>query len=253
MAKPDTNGAAARGEARRAIPLFYRRPQPISAEGFKSNSLARQPNFAFARGTNAVPLNAVEFGLASRHYPIAFSALANPFPQAIVGLRNAENLFVDAAGRWAERAYIPAYVRRYPFTFMAGLKKDELVLAADVASDLIVPDASNPFFKDGKPAKFIAQAGKFCTEFHKEHEKTRALSAALAEHGLLEPKRIEVTAPTGEKLSIGPLALVNTTKFQKLAEAVIVEWHRRGWLAAVHAHLLSLNNWTDLANRLAPR
>lgn len=200
-----------------------------------------------------MPLNAAEFGAALRHYPIVFSPIEAPFPQAIVGLRNAENLFVDAQGRWAERTYVPAYVRRYPFTFMAGLKKDELVLAADVASSLIDEGASNPFFKDGKPAKFIAEAGKFCTEFQKEHDKTRAFTAALAQQGLFEPKRIELTAPGGRKISLGPLQLVNTEKRAKLDQPVVVEWHRRGWLAAVHAHLFSLANWADLASRLPTR
>jgi len=52
---------------------------------------------------------------AARTYPIVFSAAAPTVPFAVVGLRENENLFVDATGNWRDDAYIPAYVRRYPF------------------------------------------------------------------------------------------------------------------------------------------
>ena len=34
---------------------------------------------------------------------------------AILGIQEGQNLFVMPDGRWDRRAYIPAYIRRYPF------------------------------------------------------------------------------------------------------------------------------------------
>jgi hypothetical protein len=234
-------------------PLFYARPEPITPESFKGRSLRRNAGYAFARGTNVVPLNAVEFGVAQRHYPIVFAAGEEPMPRAVLGVRNKQNLFVDQNGRWTPRTYIPAYVRRYPFIFIGGLKQGELVLGADTGGKHVAADASNPFFKDGKPSPFVAEAGKFCTEYQKEHERTRRFCAALEEHELLESKNMELSLTTGEKLSVGPLLLVKAEALAALPDAVVLDWHKRGLLPIVHAHLLSMNNWPELVHRASAR
>jgi hypothetical protein len=246
----ETNGRQ-QGEEKKpaAMPLFYSRPVPIAPETFKGKSLSRKGGFAFARKAGAVSLNGSEFGVAQRHYPIIFAPEAEPRPQAILGLRMGENRFVSAEGRWAGHAYVPAYVRRYPFIFTTTRKADELVLCADADSGWIVDGTSNPFFANGKPNKFIEDAGNFCKAFHTEHEKTRLFCAALVEQKLLVAKNFEIETAAGRKAKLGPFHVVDTARLVALPDGVVLDWHRRGWLAAIHAHILSLNNWADLAAR----
>ncbi|GAK46186.1 SapC family protein [Tepidicaulis marinus] len=77
------------------MPLFYENPVPISFERHGKKHLARRVDARFAAKSNAIPINLSEFAQISRHYPIAFVAAAVPFPVAVVGMRNGENLFVD--------------------------------------------------------------------------------------------------------------------------------------------------------------
>src|SRR5581483_9315510 len=72
----------------------------------------------WARGLNAVFVGAAEMPRAALDYPLAFvrdHATGEFVSVAILGLRAGENLFVDAHGRWRSHAYVPGYVRRYPF------------------------------------------------------------------------------------------------------------------------------------------
>jgi SapC len=253
MAKSDgSNGTDARGAGKSALPLFYVRPEPVTAKRMAGKSLARQGTLAFARKTNAVPVNAIEFALVQRHYPIVFTTGDKPRPLAIVGLRSGENLFVGADGRWAERAYIPGYVRRYPFILMGEEKSEKFALCVDTASELIVDGNTNPFFADGKQTKLIEGASKICGMFHAEAGKTEQFCAALAEQKLLETKAIDVSAGAEKKLKLGPFQVIDAKKLAAMPDAVIVDWERKNWLPAVHAHLFSLNNWQDLAARLGP-
>src|SRR5688572_9263229 len=69
------------------------------------------------RSITALPLSYTEFGAACRDYPIAFiSGGGRQFiAMAVLGLEKDQNLFVTADGAWDTGAYLPAYVRRYPF------------------------------------------------------------------------------------------------------------------------------------------
>ena len=70
------------------------------------------------RGMMVIPLSYTEFSLACHDYPVVFvsgdqgkTAVA----MAVVGLEQQQNLFVAPDLTWDRNAYVPAYVRRYPF------------------------------------------------------------------------------------------------------------------------------------------
>src|SRR5262245_49510004 len=66
----------------------------------------------------ALPLSFTEFSVACRDYPIAFlnaGDAGNFVPMVVLGLETQQNLFVTKDGVWETSAYVPAYVRRYPF------------------------------------------------------------------------------------------------------------------------------------------
>ena len=108
-------------------PLFYNKPQLLTAEAHGKLALNDKANFAFAAKAISIPINAVEVPVA-RSYPIVFASVAPYIPLAVVGLRRDENLFVDAKGVWDPAAYIPAYVRRHPFALAESGAKDQFAL-----------------------------------------------------------------------------------------------------------------------------
>jgi hypothetical protein len=67
-------------------------------------------DYFFTNYVNSVPLMASDF-------PIVFAGDDEAvMPVLLLGMRNAENIFLDSAGHW-ESKYIPAFIRRYPFVF----------------------------------------------------------------------------------------------------------------------------------------
>ena len=97
--------------------IFYEHPVALNRAEHKDLRLKSVPNMKFAMNTHSVPLTAVEFGLAARDLLIVFAGTdaASAGPIALLGLRQNENLYVDASGQWAPNTYVPAFVRRYPF------------------------------------------------------------------------------------------------------------------------------------------
>jgi len=248
--KAMTSAISETAPAAMPMPIFYTRPELLSSERHSGKSLASRPDHRFTQGTNSVPLNGVELGLAQRVYPIVFSDEAAPFPMAILGLRNAENLFLGSSGVWEGKAYIPAYIRRYPFVFTTGPDQKQYALCIDSASASVIDGEANPFFRDGKPTDLTKNALAFCASFQAEYEKTRAFAAALTEHKLLDTRTADVDLGNGQKLVFGPFRVVDEDRLGALPDAVVADWLRRGWLAWIHAHLLSSANWMELANRL---
>lgn len=236
-----------------ALPLFYTRPRPVEPAAHGAKALRDDPDYGFAAGTNAVPLNGVEFGLAQRHYPIVFSGQGAPFPVAILGLRTEENLFVSAERRWTEGAYIPAYVRRYPFIFIeAG--NGQLILAVDEGGGFIVPDGRQRLFDaEGKPTQLVAGALKYCGAYQRNHKATVDFVAALREEDLLVENRAQATIAGGERIALAGFTVVDEARFNKLPAAKVLAWRDKGWLAWVYAHLMSFAAWDQLAAAAAER
>jgi hypothetical protein len=232
-----------------AFPLFYRQPRPLDAHLHAGYSLAPTGNYSFAADTNSVPLLASEFTNACRHYPIVFATAQNVQPLALLGLRNGENLFVDAQGRWAEDHHIPAYVRRYPFIFMESEDQQKFTLCIDAAAGSVVQSPENPLFKDGSPTELTQKALEFCRAFQGEYHFTREFAHAALDAGLLAENRADITLKSGEKQSLAGFRVIDESRFNKLPSATFLQWRERGWLPLVYAHLTSMGNWATLVNR----
>lgn len=244
-----TAGAAASGaEPSATLPLFYKDPHPLSAERHAGKSLVRDGGYGFARATNVMPLNMVEFGMAARSYPIVFTPEDPPAAVAILGLRQGQNLFVGPSGEWRLNHYIPAYGRRYPFIFMTHREREQFVLCVDEASELVVDGDANPFFTDGQATEVVQSALRFCSAYQSHYDNTRAFAQALVEHDLLETHRIDVKAAGGEPLSLAGFRVINEARFRELPDKTFLEFRKQGWLPAIYHHLQSGSNWGSLVN-----
>lgn len=236
-----------------ALPVLYTNPQPLTPARHGARSLKRMTHFKFARAVNSVPLNLNEVALAARHYTIVFTAGEPASPAVVLGVRDGQNLYVENWGGWSEDHYVPAYIRRYPFIFIEDDGGARFTLALDEASDLLVDGAARPLFANGEPTEVSRNALAFCQAFQAERAGTLAFSRALAEADLLVPNRADLSLASGETLAFGGFRVVNETRFNALADGVFLEWRRRGWLAPIHAHLMSMTNWARLADRADAR
>jgi hypothetical protein len=236
-----------------ALPVFYRQPRPLNATLDQDRSLKSSVDFGFARSTNSLVLNGVEFPFAMRTYPIVFTTSEPRAAVAVLGLADSQNLFVGDDGAWIANCYIPAYARRYPFILMEQPGSAEMLLCVDEASGLVEQGGARRLFEDGKPAKLVQDALAFCSEYHGQHLATSEFVGALASHGLLTPNEARVVMNSGRQMTLRGFDVIDEAKFNALPDDVFLDWRRRGWLHLVYCHLMSMSNWARLIDLEAKR
>lgn len=247
-----SNASTTDASAATELPLFYRSPALLHSEAHADWRL-EDGDVAFAADTAYVPIVVGEIADASHSYPVVFAGDAQ-LPVVILGLSEGENLFVDQA-TWDRDHYVPAYVRRYPFGFVSIPGSDRFALAVDTASGRFGGGDSpgRPLFENGGPSELTREALKFCEAYQAEFEHTKAFVGALQENGLLVERRADARLADGRHYALNGFRVVDAERFRTLDEAVVVEWHRKGWLSLVNLHLASLGRLSALMERKVTR
>ncbi|WP_161965802.1 SapC family protein [Steroidobacter cummioxidans] len=225
------------------LPMFYKNPVPLEPARHGQAGLKSGADFRFAANTNAIPLTASEMPHAARTYPIVFSINAPTVPFAVVGLRDNENLFVNAEGVWRDDSYIPAYVRRYPFIFSEVPEQQRLVLCIDEAAANFEATSAQPLFVDGKPTEGLQRALQFNETFQAHYMDTRSFGEWLDQNNMLEDRTARADIGGGQTFTLRGFKLLNTERARALEDAQVLELHKKGWLPLLHFHLQSLQNW----------
>ena len=242
------------GTPEAAMPMFYTSPRPLDRVQDSKLFVSRPTHFNFAAGTNAIPLLVDEFPMAAAYYPIVFAAGPMPIPAAVVGLRNDSNLFLDKEGRWLSGAYLPAYVRRYPFILMDDPEQKQFVLCIDEASDMLSDKGDYPLFENDQPSSFTKSAMEFCAALRQQGDATDEFVKALKEYDLLMPNDAQIDVRDGSKLQLSGFLVIDPKKFDALPDNVYLQWRRKGWLGLVYAQLLSSHRWQNLVDMMqAPK
>lgn len=227
-------------------PLFYDNPVTISLERHGALQLRAPLDFGFAREANAVPLTLAEIPLAAQWYPVAFSAGEGARPVAILGLREGENLFVDEAGAWREGAYVPIYVRRYPFILS---QQDDLVaLCINEGEDVLIPAGGAPLFEKNQPTGLLESAMQFCRSAQAAERATIPFVEGLRALDLLDSRTAMIAMPDGAKVSLSGFLTIDEARLRALSDESFLELRRRGWLSAIFSQIQSTLNWGRLAD-----
>jgi hypothetical protein len=238
--------------------LFYSQPEPLNPENH--SKLGLQPMdapFAFAAAAHIIPIHVSEFGPASLCYPIIFAG-DQKTPLAVTGVMNGENLFVDANGQYDPTAYIPAFVRRYPFVLANNDNQDQLVVCIDRAAPMLTEGGQVKLFENGKLSPFAEQAVEFCSNFETERRRTDLFVNKLKELDLFEVKQANFQprmpdGTLGEPIMLADYFAISEEKLNALADADLKELHVTGALRQCYAHLTSMFNWERVVNRASQR
>lgn len=233
----------------RPNPLFYSAPEVLEASRHAGLGLKPHASFAFAAGANVIPLNLAEFAQAGVWYPIVFSGKETVSPVAVVGVRGGQNLFVEADGAWRAPAYVPAYVRRYPFILTRpDMSKDQVLLCIDRGSDRVSEAAEKKFFDGAQPAETTKAALDYCLNFQRQALATEQVTKALVEHDLLVDRQGTLELPGGgETLRLTDFKVVDEARLNGLSDEAMLDLRKRGALAMAYCQMMSMNNWSSLS------
>lgn len=208
------------------------------------------------REINALPVSLVEFQLVARDYPIVFVTGDNGKTHAafaVLGLEAGRNLFLMSDNTWDRRAYLPAYVRRYPFcmstiTVDGQLREERLVC---VEKKAIRDKGDRLFDEQGAALPEWERQQNLLMEFEADLLRTNQMCSALAEEGLLEAFTMQAQPPDGAPLALAGMARVNARKLAELESEKIRAFMQNGYLDRIYAHIASLGNFQRLLDRRA--
>lgn len=228
--------------------LLYEQPEILTLEhhgglGFNPGA----SHYGFTSALMSVPLVAAEMASAQKNFPVVFTDTERAAPVAVLSLLPDENMYVDQTGAWDPAAYIPSYLRRYPFA-LAGSADEQYVMVIDRACEAIGEDAEQPFFSEGKLSESVEQMVDFCGKYEAESRRTEAFSARLKELDLLTAQRV-TTQQGDSQEALATYFVVDGQKLNALSPEVIAELNQQGLLALIYAHLFSLENWKRLIER----
>ncbi|KQP44796.1 MAG: SapC family protein [Brevundimonas sp.] len=242
----DTNNSPLEGNV-----LFYTNPEPLdqSVHGGLGVNPSDKP-YAFVAQTNIVPLTVTEFSAAALSYPIIFTG-DNRQPVAVMGLSSNENLFVAPDGEFRADAYVPAYVRRYPFVFADDKQNQRLILCIDRGASIVAEGGQNPLFVDGQPSDYTNMAMEFCNNFEQERQRTEGFVALVKDLDLLDIREAHFTprnpdGTPGQPQKLAEYYAVSEDKLRALPAEKLVELRDNGALGQIYAHLVSLVGWDRL-------
>ncbi len=231
--------------------LFYSNPEPLSSDlhGKLGVNPVDKP-YAFVGTSHVVPLTVTEFAPAALSYPVVFLGEAKQ-PVAVMGLRQSENLYVSATGEFRPEAYIPAYVRRYPFVFANDPQNQRLILCVDRNAPFIVEGGQAPLFVDGKPSDYVNQAMEFCNNFEQERLRTDSFVELLKELDLFDVREAVFTprnekGEPGQPQKLADYFAVSEEKLKGLSAEKLAELRDNGALGQIYAHMVSLLGWDRL-------
>ncbi len=232
------------------LPLLYSALEPLNSTqhaGMKVRRLDRLPTIP-----HAIPATVDEFALLQRHYPIVFSVGEVPVPLALMGLNEGVNVFFDESKLIDDNAYVPAYLRRFPF-LLARLRQDsdELSLCFDPTSGAVGHfDEGEDLFDGAEPSATTKAILQFCEQFETAGQRTSAFVDELRKTGLLMDGEVAIQPEGAEQPFIyRGFQMVDEEKFREVRGDELRRMNQNGMLALIYAHLFSLSQIREVFSR----
>jgi hypothetical protein len=225
------------------LPIFYNDLIPLNSNDHANFRIRPADAAPFLVNQHAVPLTIDEFVTAQRFVPIIFSSGDEPVPLALMGLNEGVNTFLDDEGKLRGPAYVPAYVRRYPW-MLAKLRpdSDDLSLCFDPTAESIGAfDDGEALLEDGKPTELTTNVLKFCEEFEQSAHRTGLFMTELKSLDLLMDGEVAINVPGNDQPFVyRGFQMVNEEKLRDLRGDQLRKINQSGMLPLIHAHLFSL-------------
>ncbi len=236
-----------------SLPLFYNSIEALNLDQHGKMRVRGITSMPEVGRTHAIPLTVDEFTLVQRHYPIVFSVGGTPVPIALMGLNEGANVFLDEDGRPLDaNAYIPAYIRRYPF-LLARLRpdSDELSLCFDPTANAVGDfDEGQPLFEGDQPSEATKAILQFCEQFEAAGLRTNAFVEDLVKSDLLMDGEVAIQPEGAEQPFVyRGFGMIDEEKLRNLRGDELRKMNQNGMLPLIYAHLFSLTEMRNVFGR----
>ena len=192
-----------------------------------------------------VAVVASEFHALAMHYPILFSKDADTgqfYCGAMLGFDSGENLFLEEHRTLS--VYRPLNLQRGPF----------LTSGSDLAIDLdhprVAPSGDQQLFTEaGEPSSYLQSIMGLMRDLRPGLERTRIFIDSLLGLKLIEPMTISARFDDGANREFTGLYTINRDQLKQLADPMVLDLFRRGYLQLIYLMLASLDHVSALAQR----
>jgi hypothetical protein len=216
---------------------IYTKVIPVDPNKHKAFSVINTGTYAFSKEMMSVPLTLSEYFAACKSYPIFFSKDKHGkwFSQALLGVGKKSNSFLDKDNSWKAPHYIPAFLRRYPFTLIQGQNENELKVGIDEATLSDVKKGEHLFTATGNQSDYLTKKIELLQRFKIDAERTAAFIDELDQLKVLEEKA-------------NGLYVINPEKLNKITKKAKERLYTSDKQHYITAHLISLSNVNRVAS-----
>ena len=221
---------------------MFEKVTPVNKDTHAQTRVKEITSFDFASKFHIAYITLQEFTRAASIYPIVFveeKAKDEFRPVVMLGLVPGSNVFVDADGKW-QASYIPAVIRRYPFTLAPGEADGQFIVCIDGDSSLVSETEGAALFDaTGSPTQVIDNVKRYLSELQQMEVSTHGFCAFMAKHNMFTPLNLRVRESAGVKEIAGCYGL-NEERLNNLSNELFLEIRTQHYLPAIYAHLMSL-------------
>ena len=159
-----------------------------------------------------------------------------------MGMNEGVNVFLDDDGKYRKPAYVPAYVRRYPF-MLARLRPDaqELSLCFDPTCEALGEfEDGDALFDGDQPSETTKNILNFCEDFERAVQGTSFFMEELKKHDLLMDGELKIEHETlAQPFVYQGFQMVNEEKLRELRGDELRKLNQNGALPLIYAHIMS--------------
>ncbi len=231
-----------------AKPLFYKNVVPLDVKRHANLRIGptAQP-LEYARQANVIPALVDEFELAMADLPIAFLPGADlPSAVFVTGAAPGTNAFISDDGLWTG-AYIPAYLRRYPFIIGDVADGQSLLCIDDTYPGLGEQTGERFFSETGEREAPLVQALTLAQSYRDAAARTEAFCGMLRDFGLLQSATLDTTTPDGAKSVVHGILIIDQAALAALSAEQLHKLHAAGFLKAIYNQIASLRSVSKLS------
>ncbi len=214
----------------------------INKERHAGTKIKDLVDFKFAEQFHIAYVTMHEFARGAANFPVVFiedKAQGEFRPVALLGLNPRDNLFVDATGQW-QGSYVPAIIRRHPFSLVPAGQDGQHVICIDEASALVSQTEGAALFDElGQPTQVIENVRRYLSDLQKMDALTQNFCKFLQANHLLSPLKMRVRDMDKLK-NVAGCHVVNEERVNQLTDELHLEMKRQGYLAPLYSHLISL-------------